>query len=101
MENIKEEIIEQIRTCFDPEIPVNVYDLGLIYNIDINEDKNVIITMTLTSPSCPAAESIPSEIKEKVELLDDVNEVTINLVWEPPFTQDMMSDEAKLALGLL
>ena len=101
MENLKELIIEQIKTVFDPEIPVNVYDLGLIYDITIDDANNVTVKMTLTSPSCPSAETIPFEIEQKIKELIDVEDVTIDLVWDPPFTQDMMSDEAKLALGLL
>lgn len=98
---LETEIIEAIRSCYDPEIPLNVYDLGLIYNLDIDEDRNVIIDMTLTSPNCPSIESLPNEVKQRVIDVDSVNEVQLNLVWEPPFTTDMMSEEAKLSLGIL
>ena len=98
---MKEKIIEMLKTCFDPEIPVNIYDLGLIYNLDITDSGEVSIDMTLTSPNCPAIESLPNEVKEKVNSVDGVEKTDINLVWDPPFTMELMSDEAKLSLGLL
>lgn len=100
-DDLKENIIAVIRTCYDPEIPVNVYDLGLIYGIDIDDEQNVRIDMTLTSPNCPSIESLPSEIQQKAESVDGVKSVKIELVWEPPFHTGMMSDEAKLQLGLM
>jgi len=100
-DDLKENIIAVIRTCYDPEIPVNVYDLGLIYGIDIDNEKNVRIDMTLTSPNCPSIESLPSEIQQKAESVEGVKSVKIELVWEPPFHTGMMSDEAKLQLGLM
>lgn len=100
-DDLKENIIAVIRTCYDPEIPVNVYDLGLIYGIDIDNEKNVRIDMTLTSPNCPSIESLPSEIQQKAESVEGVKSVKIDLVWEPPFHTAMMSDEAKLQLGLI
>ena len=100
-DELRERIIAQLRTCYDPEIPVNVYDLGLIYGIDVAEDNSVRIDMTLTSPNCPSIESLPSEIQQKAESVDGVKEVKIELVWDPPFHTGMMSDEAKLQLGLM
>ncbi len=100
-DDLKENIIAVIRTCYDPEIPVNVYDLGLIYGIDIDNEKNVRIDMTLTSPNCPSIESLPSEIQQKAESVEGVKSAKIELVWEPPFHTGMMSDEAKLQLGLM
>lgn len=97
---IKEQITEQIRTVFDPEIPVNIYELGMIYDIDVNDSSAVVITMTLTSPSCPAAQIIPGEIKQKSEEVKGVKSVTVNIVWEPRWDPSMMSDEARLTLGM-
>lgn len=100
-DELKENIIAQLRTCFDPEIPVNVYDLGLIYGINVADDHSVQIDMTLTSPNCPSIESLPAEIQQKAESVDGVKSVKIELIWEPPFHTGMMSDEAKLQLGLM
>ena len=94
------EIIEQIRTVFDPEIPINVYDLGLIYDIQIDDEKNAHIVMTLTSPSCPVAGSLPGEVETAVRNTDGIGKVSLELTWDPPFTIEMMSEEAKLILGL-
>jgi FeS assembly SUF system protein len=94
------EIIEQIRTVFDPEIPINVYDLGLIYDIQIDDEKNAHIMMTLTSPSCPVAGSLPGEVETAVQNTDGIGKVSLELTWDPPFTIEMMSEEAKLILGL-
>ena len=103
MENkptIEEEIVKMLRTVYDPEIPVNIYDLGLIYNIEEN-DGTVKIDMTLTAPNCPAADFIMEDVRQKVESIDGVPSATINLVFEPEWDKDMMSEEAKLELGLL
>ena len=100
-DDLKEKIIAQLRTCFDPEIPVNVYDLGLIYGIDVAYDMSVRIDMTLTSPNCPSIESLPSEIQQKAESVEGVKSVKLELIWDPPFHTGMMSDEAKLQLGLM
>lgn len=100
-EAMVEAILEELRTCYDPEIPINVYDLGLIYGIKIDDEKNVHVDMTLTSPNCPSIESLPLEIQEKIEGVDGVKSVHMELVWEPPFHMGMMSDEAKLQLGLM
>jgi len=95
------EIINVIKTVFDPEIPVNVYDLGLIYEIDVNEEGKARIVMTLTSPNCPVAESLPEEVQDKVASLDGITSVDLNLTFDPPWTKDMLSEEALLELGLL
>lgn len=98
---IEEKIVDMLKTVFDPEIPVNVYDLGLIYKIDVSEDGEVFIDMTLTAPNCPAADFIMEDVRQKVESIDGVNSATINLVFEPEWDKDMMSEEAKLELGFL
>ena len=97
----EQKIISVLQTVYDPEIPVDIYELGLIYNIKIEDNGDVEITMTLTSPACPVAESLPGEVRTKIKEIEDVNEVNINLVWEPPWNKDMMSEEAKLNLGFL
>jgi FeS assembly SUF system protein len=97
---IKEQVTEQIRTVFDPEIPVNIYELGLVYNVEVNDRGLVDITMTLTSPACPAAQSIPVEVKQKSESIKGVTDVNVNIVWEPRWETSMMSEEARLTLGM-
>ena len=94
-------IVEILKTVYDPEIPVNIYDLGLIYRIDVNEDASVNVDMTLTAPSCPAADFIMEDVQQKVESVEGVKSVNINLVFEPQWDKDMMSEEAKLELGFL
>jgi len=94
-------IVETIKTIFDPEIPVDVYELGLIYDVFVNEDKDVKILMTLTTPNCPVAETLPMEVEEKVKSIDDVRNAVVEITFDPPWTQDMMSEEAKLELGFL
>lgn len=98
---IEERIIEMLKTVFDPEIPVNVYDLGLIYKIDVEENGVVLIDMTLTAPNCPAADFIMEDVRQKVESVEGVNTANVNLVFEPEWDKDMMSEEAKLELGFL
>lgn len=98
---IETKIVEMLRTVFDPEIPVNVYDLGLIYKIEVAENNDVLIDMTLTAPNCPAADFIIEDVKMKVESVENIGEVKINLVFEPEWDKDMMSEEAKLELGFL
>lgn len=98
---IEQKIISVLETVYDPEIPVNIYELGMIYNIKVDEETNVEITMTLTSPSCPVAESLPGEVRQRIKDIENIKDVKINLVWEPPWNKDMMSDEAKLNLGFL
>ena len=95
-----EKIIKVIKTIFDPEIPVDIYELGLIYDIMINEDFDVKIIMTLTTPNCPVAESLPKEVKEGAMQVEEIEDVDLELVWDPPWTKDMMSDAAKLELNL-
>ena len=99
--SLKNKIIEAIKTVYDPEIPVNVYDLGLIYDINIFPINNVFVLMTLTSPSCPSAGQIPGEVEEKVRAVEGVNDVSVELTFDPPYTQDMMSEAAKLELGFM
>jgi len=96
-----EKIVKVLKTIFDPEIPVDIYELGLIYDVFVNEDNDVKILMTLTTPNCPVAETLPQEVKEKVRSLDEVNEVGLELTFDPPWTRDLMSEEAKLELGFL
>ncbi|PCJ28829.1 MAG: FeS assembly SUF system protein [Flavobacteriales bacterium] len=98
---VEELIIETLKTIYDPEIPVDVYEMGLIYEINVDDDFNVEIIMTLTSPSCPVAESMPEEIRVKVEAMWSVKSTTVELAWEPPWTKDMMSEEALLELGFM
>ena len=100
MTDLKNKIINEIKKIYDPEIPVNIYDLGLIYKIDINEENNVFIEMTLTSPNCPVAESLPNSVKENILKIDGVKDVDLKLVWDPPWTKDKMSEAAKLELNL-
>jgi len=95
------EVAEQIRTVYDPELPVNVYDLGLIYDIQVDEHRNVHIVMTLTSPACPVAGTLPGEVQGAASQTPGVGNVTVELTWDPPFTIDSMSEEAKLALGFM
>ncbi len=97
----EKKIIEQLKMVFDPEIPVNIYDIGLIYEINVLEEGKVRIVMTLTSPNCPVAESLPMEAKFKVEEVEEVEEVEIELTFEPPWDMEMLTDEAKLELGML
>lgn len=100
-EDLKEKIVQAIKTVYDPEIPVDVYELGLIYEISVYPVKNVYILMTLTSPNCPAAESIPADVEQAVKGVEGINEVNVEITFDPPFTQDMMSEAAKLELGFL
>lgn len=98
---LEEKIVEVLKTVFDPEIPVNVYDLGLIYRIDVEEDKAVTVDMTLTAPNCPAADFIVEDVRLKLEGIPEVTHATVNLVFEPEWDKDMMTDEAKLELGFM
>ena len=97
--NLKEKVIDEIKKIYDPEIPVNIYELGLIYDVSIFE-KNVKVKMTLTTPNCPVAESLPKEVKESIMEIDGVDKVDLDLVWEPPWDKSMMSEAAKLELNL-
>lgn len=96
---LEQEIIYTLKTVYDPEIPVDIYELGLIYQLKVDDDGNVYIKMTLTSPACPVAGSLPPEVKSKVKKVKDVKDVIVDLVWEPPWDKDMMSEEAKVELG--
>lgn len=96
-----EKIVGVLKTIFDPEIPVDIYELGLIYDVLVNEDFEVKILMTLTTPNCPVAESLPKEVEEKVKSLDEVKSAEVEITFDPPWTQDLMSEEAKLELGML
>ncbi|MDR1502723.1 MAG: iron-sulfur cluster assembly protein [Prevotella sp.] len=99
--NLEVKIVNMLKTVYDPEIPVNVYDLGLIYEVEVDDDKNVTITMTLTAPNCPAADFILEDVRYKVESIKEVNNVIVNLTFEPQWNKDMLSEEAKLELGFL
>lgn len=98
---LESEVIESIRLVYDPEIPVNVYDLGLIYSVDVNDDRHAQISMTLTSPACPVAGSLPGEVEQAALETKGIRSATVELTWDPPFTLDRVSDEVKLMLGLL
>ena len=98
---LKEKIVRAIKTVYDPEIPVDVYELGLIYDVFINEDYEVKILMTLTSPNCPVAESLPKEVEDKVKSIDEVKDAEVEITFDPPWTKDLMSEEAKLELGFM
>lgn len=98
LENI---VVEVLKTIYDPEIPVDIFELGLIYEVKIDEEKNVEIEMTLTSPNCPVAESLPKEVEDKVALIETVKSSKVNIVFDPPWDKDMMSEEARLELGFL
>ena len=100
MSDIKNRVIEAVKKIYDPEIPVNIYELGLIYKIEVDEKNKINIDMTLTSPNCPVAESLPKEVKENIMKVEGVSDVNLNLVWEPPWNKDKMSAAAKLELNL-
>lgn len=99
--NLYEAIIDALKEIYDPEIPVNIYDLGLIYGVDVTEDGHAVVTMTLTTPHCPVAESMPGEVELRVGAVPGVGDAQVNLVWDPPWDPQKMSDEAKLELGML
>jgi FeS assembly SUF system protein len=96
-----EKIVDALKTCYDPEIPVNIYELGLIYKVDVEDDNKVLVDMTLTSPNCPVAESLPIEVQDKVKGVEGVAGCEVNLVWDPPWHPSMMSEEAQLELGMI
>ena len=98
---IREKIVEELRTVYDPEIPVNIYELGLIYDITVSDDGSAAIRMTLTTPMCPAAEVLPPEVETKARSVEGVTQVQLDLVWDPPWSPDMMSEAAKLELGMI
>ena len=98
--DLKEKIIKEIKKIYDPEIPVNIYELGLIYEIKVEKDNNIKVKMTLTTPNCPVAESLPKEVKDSIMEVKEVNDVDLELVWDPPWDKSMMSEAAKLELNL-
>ncbi len=98
---LKDKVVDKLKTVFDPEIPVDVYELGLIYEISVFPMNNIYILMTLTSPNCPAAESIPADVEMRVKEIEEVNDVNVEITFDPPYSQDMMSEAAKLELGFL
>ena len=100
MSELKNKIVAEIKKIYDPEIPVNIYELGLIYKIDIKQENKVDIEMTLTSPNCPVSESLPKMVKDNILKIDGINDVDLKLVWDPPWTKDKMSEAAKLELNL-
>ena len=100
-QELGEKIVKILKTIYDPEIPVDIYELGLIYDVLVNEDNEVKILMTLTSPNCPVAETLPVEVEEKVKSLNAIKDAEVEITFDPPWTQDLMSEEAKLELGLL
>ncbi|MBO5795051.1 MAG: DUF59 domain-containing protein [Bacteroides sp.] len=98
---LEEKIVAMLKTVYDPEIPVNIYDLGLIYKIDVTDNNDAILDMTLTAPNCPAADFIMEDVRQKIESIEEIQTATVNLVFEPEWDKDMMSEEAKLELGFL
>ena len=100
MIDIKSKVIDKIKKIYDPEIPVNIYELGLIYKIEVDDKNKVNVDMTLTSPNCPVAESLPKQVKDNIMKVEGVSDVNLNLVWEPPWDKDKMSEAAKLELNL-
>jgi len=100
IEELTEEVIEMLKTIFDPEIPINIYELGLIYGVDVSAAGDVAIKMTLTAPGCPVAQTFPGEVENKIASIDGINNVHVELVWDPPWTRELMSEAAKLQLGM-
>lgn len=98
---LRDNVIEVLKSIYDPEIPVNIYEIGLVYEVNVDADANVRILMTLTSPMCPVAESLPPEVEERVEAVEGVKSATVEITWDPPWDPDMMSEAAKLELGML
>jgi FeS assembly SUF system protein len=101
IQDLGEKIVKVLKTIFDPEIPVDIYELGLIYDVFVNEDQEVKILMTLTTPNCPVAETLPIEVEEKVKSINEVKDAEVEITFDPPWTQELMSEEAKLELGFL
>lgn len=100
-EELRNEVVEMLRTIFDPEIPVNIYDMGMIYEVEIDDEAVARVKMTLTSPACPVAGTLPGEVEQRVASVEGVERAEVELVWDPPWTQDLLSEAAKLQLGLL
>lgn len=101
MPDLREKVLAAIKTVYDPEIPVDIYELGLIYEISVYPVNNVFVSMTLTSPSCPSAETIPSEVEQKIKAIEGINDVKVEITFDPPYSQEMMSEAAKLELGFM
>jgi FeS assembly SUF system protein len=101
VKEIREEAIKVLKTVYDPEIWVNIYDLGLVYDLDIRENLDIYVKMTLTSPTCPVAESLPEKVKSKLSYIEGVGKVDVEIVWEPAWNQDMITEDGKLALGIM
>ena len=101
IQKLREKIVDAVRTCYDPEIPVNIYDLGLIYEYEVSSSGKVHVKMTLTAPGCPAAGTLPGEVEDKISVLPNVKEVQVDVVWDPPWSKDRMSEAVKLQLGFL
>jgi FeS assembly SUF system protein len=100
IKSLEERVVDVLKTCFDPEIPVNIYDLGLIYEVKVQEGNDIYIKMTLTSPACPVAETLPPDVENKVKEIPDVNNAKVEITFDPPWDKEMMSEEAKLELGM-
>ena len=100
-QELGEKVVTVLKTIYDPEIPVDIYELGLIYDVFVNEDRDVKILMTLTTPNCPVAESLPLDVENKVKSMEEVNDAEVEITFDPPWSQDLMSDEAKLEIGIL
>lgn len=98
--SLRDRVIDTLKTCYDPEIPVDIYELGLIYDIHVDAGNDVFVKMTLTSPACPVAETLPVEVEQKIKLIPDVNNAKVEITFDPPWEKDMMSEEAKLELGM-
>lgn len=98
---LKEKVVEAVKTCYDPEIPVNIYELGLVYDISVSPSSEVAVKMTLTSPACPAAQSLPGEVEDKIRVMARPKDVKVEVVWDPPWNPGMMSEAAKLQLGMM
>lgn len=98
---LEDRVVEMLKTVYDPEIPVNIYDLGLIYKIDLSDERDLLVDMTLTAPNCPAADFIVEDVRQKLESIEGIRNVTVNLVFEPEWDKDMMTEEAKLELGFM
>ena len=98
---LKEKVVEAVKTCYDPEIPVDIYELGLIYDISVTPSSEVLVKMTLTSPACPAAMSLPGEVEDKIRIMAKPKDVKVEVVWDPPWNPDMMSEAARLQLGMM
>ena len=97
---LRDRVVDVLKTCFDPEIPVNIYDLGLIYEVKVEEGNDVYVKMTLTSPACPVAETLPPDVEQKIKDIPDVNNALVEITFDPPWDKDMMSEEARLELGM-